>query len=142
METSDIRRQIREAIQRARRLAADRRARNAEAAAAFERFRAERAEPVLRQVAGALKAEGYPFSVHTPASGVRLVSERSPTDFVEILLDTTGATPEVMARIERVKGRETVVEERPLKPGALVEHLTEGDVLGFVIEVLPLFVER
>ena len=142
METSDVRRQVKDAIQRSRRLAADRRTRNTEATEAFERFRSAVVEPLLRQVAGALTAEGYPFTVHTPASGVRLASERSTTDFVEIRLDTSGPLPEMVARVERAKGRETLIEDRPLKPGAPVEHVTEADVLGLVLDVLPIFIER
>ena len=34
---------------------------------------------------------------------MRLASERWPEDFIEIRLDTTGARPQVVARVERVK---------------------------------------
>lgn len=142
METSDVRRRIREAIARGKRQAAERRVRNAEATQAFERFLTSFGEPLFRQVAGALKSEGYPFAVYTPASAVRLASEHSPADFVELRLDTAGTVPQVVLRIERVKGRETVLEDRPLKPGTLVEHLTDQDVLESMAEVLPIFIER
>lgn len=142
METSDVRRRIREAIEQGKRQAGERRVRNAAAAQAFERFLTEVAEPMFHQVAGVLKSEGYPFAVYTPASAVRLASEHAPADFVELRLDTTGAVPQVVVRIERVKGRETVLEERPLKPGTLLEHLDDQDVLTLLAEVLPVFVVR
>ncbi len=63
-----------------------------------------------------LKAEKYMFAVNTPAGASRLFSERSPEDFVEIRLDTRAAVPQVLAHIERVKGRETI-EDLPIRPG-------------------------
>jgi hypothetical protein len=142
METADVRKRIKDTIDRARRLAGERRVRNAEANAAFDRFLATIAVPLCQQIAGALKAEGYPFIVNTPGGVVRLASERWPEDFVEIRLDTTGPRPQVVARVERVKGRETIAEDRPLKPGTLIEHLTEQDVLDIFAQTLEVFVEK
>ena len=73
---------------------------------------------------------------------MRLVSERSPEDFVEIRLDTSGQVPQVVAHVERVRGRETLVEDRPIRPGVLVEHLTDQDVLDEVAEALSVLIER
>ena len=142
METADVRKRIKDAIERARRQAADRRARNTQASAAYEQFLTAIVVPLCHQVAGALKAEGYPFLVNTPGGAVRLASERWPEDFIEIHLDTTGAQPQVVARVERVKGRETIVEDRPIKPGVLIEHLSGQDVLDVVAEALSVLVER
>ena len=72
--------------------------------------------------------------MNTPAGSVRLVSEHSSHDFIDLRLDTTGARPQVLIRVERLKGRETRSEERPLKPGALVNSLTEQDVLDAIAE--------
>jgi hypothetical protein len=98
--------------------------------------------PLCQQVAGALKAEGYPFIVNTPAGAVRLASERWPNDFIEVQLDTTGPRPQVVARVERIKGRETIAEDRPVKPGTLIEHLSDQDVLDVLAEALAVFVEK
>ncbi len=49
--------------------------------------------PVARQVANALKAEGYAFTVFTPGDGLRLAEDRGRDDFVELALDTTGERP-------------------------------------------------
>jgi hypothetical protein len=70
------------------------------------------------------------------------VSERSPEDFVEIRLDTNGQAPQVVAHVERVRGRETLVEDRPIRPGVLVEHLTDQDVLDAVSDTLTVLVEK
>jgi hypothetical protein len=142
MEIADVRRRIKEAIDRGRREAADRRARNSEAAVAYERFLTVVAVPLCQQIAGVLKAESYPFIVNTPAGAVRLASERWPQDFVEIHLDTTGPRPQVVARVERVKGRETIAEDRPIKPGTSIEHLSEQDVLDVIAEALAVFVDK
>ena len=142
METADVRKRVKDTIDRARRQAADRRARNAQANAAYEHFLTAVAVPLCHQVAGALKAEGYPFLVNTPGGRVRLASERWPEDFIEIHLETTGAQPQVVARVERVKGRETIAEDRAIRPGVLIEHLSEQDVLDTIAEALLSFVEK
>jgi hypothetical protein len=142
LETADVRKRIKDTIDRARRQAVDRRTRNAEANVAYERFLTGLVVPLFHQVAGALKAEGYPFIVNTPGGAARLASERWPEDFIEVHLDTSGARPQVVARVERVKGRETIAEDRPIKPGALLEHLSEQDVLDVLAEALSMFVEK
>ena len=142
MEVSEVRQRILDTIARAKRDAAARRARNAEVATAYERFLETVAAPLVHQVASILKVEKLLFAVHTPAGAVRLVSERSPEDFVEIRLDTSGQVPQVVAHVERVRGRETLVEDRPIRPGVLVEHLTDQDVLDAVAEALSGLIER
>jgi hypothetical protein len=41
-----------------------------------------------------------------------------------------------------VRGRDVVSEERPVKPGTLVEHLTEQDVLDATIEAIEILIDR
>jgi hypothetical protein len=142
METADVRKRIKDTIDRSRRQAAERRAHNSEAIDAFERFLSTVAVPLCQQVANVLKTEGYPFLVNTPGGTVRLASERWPEDFIDIHLDTTGERPRVVAHVERVKGRETIVEDRPIKPGTSIEHLSEQDVLDVLAEALAMFVEK
>ena len=142
METSDVRKRIKDSLERARKAAADRRARNTDASAAYTVFLQNAAVPVFQQAAGALKAEGYPFIVNTPAGSVRLVSEHSSHDFIDLRLDTTAARPQVLIRVERMKGRETTSEERTLKPGADVTALTEQDVLDAIADGIVVLVER
>jgi hypothetical protein len=142
MEVSEVRKRILDTLTRAKSEAAARRARNAEVATAYERFLETVAAPLVHQVASILKVEKFLFAVHTPAGAVRLVSERSPEDFVEIRLDTSGQVPQVVAHVERVRGRETLVEDRPIRPGVLVEHLTAQDVLDEVAEALGRLIEK
>jgi hypothetical protein len=48
----------------------------------------------------------------------------------------------VVARVERVKGRESIAEDRQVKPGTLIEHLSEQDVLDVLADALQVFVEK
>jgi len=142
MEVSEVRKRILDTIARAKRDAAARRARNVEAGPTYERFLETIAAPLVHQVASILKVEKYSLAVHTPAGAVRLVSERSPEDFLEVRLDTSGQVPQVVVHVERVRGRETLVEDRPVRSGVLVEHLTDQDVLAVVADVLPVLIEK
>jgi hypothetical protein len=121
---------------------AERRTRNATASAAFEVFRERSVIPVFQQIAGALKAEGYPFAVNTPAGSVRLLAEKSASDYVELKLDTSGDVPHVMVEKQRVRGGDVQMEQRAIKPGTLVEHLTEQDVLDAVVDALETLIDR
>jgi len=142
METSDVRKRVKDALERVKRTHAERRTRNTQASAAFEVFLQRSAIPVFQQVASALKAEGYPFVVNTPAASVRLLSEKSSSDYVDLHLETAVAVPQVMLETQSVRGRDLRKEERPVKPGTLVEHLTEQDVLDAVIEAIETLIDR
>jgi hypothetical protein len=141
MEISDVRRRIRDAIERARRQAVERRTRADEAARAFEAFLESTAVPVFRQVANVLRIEGYPFTVFTPSGSVRLMSDRSAEDYIEIVLDTSGEAPRVAGRTRRSRGRRVVDAERTVGSGR-PESLTDEDVLAFLAKELEPFVER
>ena len=66
---------------------------------------------VARQLANAMKAEGYAFTVFTPGNGLRLAADRGRDDFIELALDATGDRPEVMARVSQQRGSRTLDEE-------------------------------
>jgi hypothetical protein len=142
MEISHVRKQLRHAIDRARDRAQQRRQRTGEAERAYGTFLQDVATPVTRQVANALKAEGYAFTVFTPGGGLRLASDRGRDDYVELSLDTSGNRPEVVGRISHTRGSRTIEEERPLKEGAAPHQITEGDVLDFWLDVLEPWLER
>lgn len=141
METSTVRRRVIEIIERAKRSAAQRRVRSDEAARAYGEFLQHIAIPLVRQVAGALKASGYPFGVFTPGGAVRLISEKASEDYIELSLDTSGEEPVVMVHVSRARGRRIVEAERPLAAGPIGD-LTEDQVLEFLIRELEPFVER
>jgi hypothetical protein len=141
MEISEVRRRVSETIERAKRAAAVRRVRADEASREFVVFLDQIAVPLFRQVANALKVQGYQFEVFTPGGSVRLMSERSADDFIEITLDTTGEQPSVMGRSRRGRGRRVLESERPLADGGGRE-LTEHQVLAFLLKELEPLVER
>jgi hypothetical protein len=142
LEVSQVRKQVKAAIDASRERAQQRRQRSGEAERAFAVFLEEIATPVARQVAGALKAEGYGFTVGTPGGGLRLAAERGRDDFIDIALDTSADRPQVVGRISYSRGSRTLDEERPIKPGAAPDSLTEQDVLEFFLGALEPWLER
>ena len=142
IEVSEIRKRLRQTLDQVKRANAERRARADAAARGYDTFIAETATPVFRMFATALRAESYPFSVFTPAGGLRLMSERSSDDFIELFLDTGVDPPVVAARINRGRGRRLLTAERPLRENATVEQLTDEDVTEFLLRELMAFLER
>jgi hypothetical protein len=141
-EIADVRRRVRLRIEEARRRAAERRTEVGAAERDFATFLTAVGGPIFRQFAQALTAEGYPFKVNTPAGLLRLASERSRTDYIEIELDTQLEPPQAVGRANRAHGARTMTSERPVRPGARVQELTEEDVLDFLVAEIGPFVER
>ena len=135
MEISIVRQRVKDTIDRARR------ARTDEAGKEYERFLDSVATPVVKQIANALRAEGFTFTVFTPGGSVRLMSDRSAEDYVELTLDAAGDEPRVVGRSSRSRGRRVIESERPIaeKP---VRDLTEDDVLVYVLKEIEPLVER
>ncbi len=137
MEISLVRRRLTETIERARKQAADRRGRSDQAAKDFELFLQKIAVPLVRQLANALKADGYAFTVFTPSGSVRMMSDRSTDDFIELSLDTADDPPRVMAHVSRARGRRVLDAERAI--GA-ADALSEEQLLEFLLSELEAFV--
>jgi hypothetical protein len=142
METSDIRRRLRHALEDAKKATADRRARADVASTAYASFLEDIATPVFRMVANVARGEGHLFSVFTPAEGVRLVSDRHGEDFLEVWLDTALDPPQVATRVNRVRGRNVTTTEGLLRADAPVSALADEDVLAFLLAHIGLLVER
>jgi hypothetical protein len=142
MEISAVRQQILLAVERAKHAATERRAANDEAGREYGVFLEQLATPLFRQAASVLRAEGYLFSLFTPSGSVRLMSDKSADDFIELLLDTSGAAPRVMGRTSRAWGNRTDVAEQPLVAAGAIREITEGDVLAFLLKALEPFVEK
>jgi hypothetical protein len=142
MEVSEIRRRVRAAIESARREAKERRVRSDRAALEYQDFLRDRAVPLFQTVAAALVAEGYRFKVFTPADSVRLASEASGNDFVELSLDATADPPTVIGRTSRGRGSRLVDSERPVKERTGIPDLSDEDVLAFLMEEIAGCVER
>jgi hypothetical protein len=138
IETSEVRRRLRSAIEQSRSNAAARRERSDAAARDYEQFLATIAIPVVQQFANVLSAEGHHFHLATPAGSVRLTSASSSEDYVEILLDTSQDPPEVIGRTSHGRGRRMVASERPVRDQTAVSELNEEDVLAFLLtEIVP-----
>ena len=142
MEVSQVRKRLMAALERARKTAQGRRERSAEVQRAYEAFLADVAVPVARMLAGAMKAEGYLFTVATPGGGLRLVSEKGRDDYIELTLDTGTDPPEVIGRVSRARGSRTMAHERAIKPGASPQAITDEDVLDFLMSSLEPWLER
>jgi len=141
METSTVRNRLRETIERAKRRAAERRGHNDEATRAFDAFLERVATPMMRQIAGALKADNYHFTVFTPSGSVRLMSDRHAEDFIEIALDVSGDAPRIIGHTSRLRGRHLVETERPVGSGG-PDAVTEENLLEFLLKEIEPFVER
>jgi hypothetical protein len=142
IETSELRRRLRSAIEQARANAAARRARADAAAHDYERFLSSIAVPVVQQFANVLSAEGHHFKVGTPAGSVRLTSAATNEDYIEIVLDTLEDPPEVVGRTSRGRGRRMIASERPVRERTAVDELNEEDVLAFLLTEIVPFVAR
>jgi hypothetical protein len=140
MDVPEVRRRVRAAIEQARRAAADRRTRTDAATRDYDEFLTARALAAFNTLASALAGEGHRFKVFTPAGSIRLASERSQDDYIELALDTSEDPPVVLGRTSVSRGRRSVTRERPLpRP---VGDLTEEDVVDFVLAEIPTILER
>jgi hypothetical protein len=141
MDISEVRRRLAELVDRSKRAAAERRTRTDDAEREYAAFLDRTAVPLFRQVANALKVQGYAFTVFTPGGSVRLMSDRSSDDFVELTLDTSGDMPTIVGHTRRTRGRRVVESERPIATGAIAE-ITDDDLFRFLLQELEPFVER
>ena len=125
----------RDRAQQRRQLAAD-------AETAYDSFLSNVATPLVKQIANALQAEGYAFTLSTPGRGLRLALDRGRDDFIELALETDADEPTVIGRIRRTRGSRTIEEERPVKPGASPDQVSEQDLLDFFASALEPWLER
>lgn len=142
METSDVRRRLRGAIEQAKRRAADRRAVADEASRVWGERLAATIVPAFQAVQNALSGEGFKFSLSTPGETARLSPERSAAEFVEIALDTTRELPAVILRSTRGRGNRTIESERVVAEGPEIADLTEDALVNALIEEIVPFIER
>jgi hypothetical protein len=141
MEISEVKRRVVQTIEAAKRATAERRSRVDQAGRDYDTFLERVAVPMFRQVSNVLRAENFTFTVFTPAGSVRLMSDRSADDFIELSLDTTGADPVVVGHTSRARGRRVGESERVIGSGHPAE-LTEADVLDFLATELEAFVGK
>jgi hypothetical protein len=142
METGQVRKQVQQALAKIKERAQQRRARSAAAEEAYGVFLEHIATPIAKQVASALKVEGYTFTVFTPSRGLRLALDKGRDDFIELALDADSDRPQVIARVSYTRGSRTIDSERPVKQGVPPDALVEEDVLEFFLQALEPFLER
>jgi hypothetical protein len=140
MEVSEVRRRLRTAIDQARRDSSLRRERADAASRAYDQFLEQVAVPTFQTLANVLVAEGHRFAVFTPAGSVRLASERSGEDFIELALDPSQDPPVVVVRMSRGRGRRQLTSERSVTTA--ISSLTDSDVVQMVVDEIPKLVER
>ena len=119
-----------------------RRQKTDEAELAYAAFLENLAGPLARQIVNALRAEGYAFTVSTPGRGLRVSLDQGRDDFIELALNTDADQPHVVGRIRRTRGSRTLDEERPVKPGAAPQEVSEDDLLEFLALALEPWLER
>jgi len=141
METSIVRQRLLATLERVKRAATEKRARVDEAERELEPFLEHVAVPLCRQITQVLKADHHLFTVFTPARAVRIASERSGDDYVELSLDTEGEVPYVVGRTRRVRGGRVIETVRPIRE-CRVRDLSEEEVLTFLLEELERLLER
>ena len=142
METGDVRKSLQHAMRVARQRAESRREWVAHAETAYATFLRHVATPLARQVADALRAEGVAVTISTPKDGLRLALEHGRDNYVELAFDTGGDQPQVVARTCVARGSHTHTDERPVKPGAGPDAVTEEDLLAFLLEALAPWLAR
>jgi hypothetical protein len=135
-DVAAVRKRVRSAIEQARRDQADKRGRVAEAQASYLVFLETAAVPAFRMIANVLKSEGLNFEVMTPAGGVRLQSERTREDAIEMELDTTADPPQPLVTITRTRGSRVVQGDRSIKGSQPLVQLSEDDVIEMLLEEL------
>jgi len=139
MDIADVRKRVLATMQRAKQRDAERRARVDAAARAYSTLLDTAAVPLFRQIANVLRAENHPYGIFTPSGSLKLVSDRTAEDSIEIALDTSGDEPRVVAHTKRSRGGRVIESEQTVgDPATLTEH----DLLEFVLKELESFVAR
>jgi hypothetical protein len=141
LEVAHVRNRLRNAIESAKQRSQARRQQLEEASEAYTAF-LTMADPVLRQLTSAMRSEGVAFTLFTPEQSLRLASDRSRVDYVELTLDSDTDPPQVMLRTSHARGSRTNEEERPLKAGATPGEISEEELLAALLEALTPWLER
>jgi hypothetical protein len=143
MEPSQVRRHVRESIERARQTAAARRAVNDTASRTWDSVRDSVVVPTWQQAAQVLRSEGYLLQVSTPGQAVRVTSEKAGQDGVELTLDTTGPSPILLLRVTRTRGREVLTDERVTLAGdEAIGAIDDEQACMLLLDALAPFFER
>ena len=143
METGDVSRRLKIAMESARAQAAERRPRDARTSAAYDAFLEKVARPVAKQVVNALKVrQTWPSRCSPRPAGSGWPRTGNRDDFIELALEPGATDLQVVGRISHVRGSRTVAETVPVKDGVGPDALTDEDVLSFLLDALRPWLER
>ena len=142
LDTAEVRKQLTHRLAELRKAQTQRRTATDAARTAFDTVAEREIAPTVRQLAQALKAEGFPFTVQTPSGVVRLVSDRSSENVIDIVLELGGKQPSVVVRSAYSRGRRQLEDERTLAEGAAIATIDAERVLAVLLDVIEPFVER
>jgi hypothetical protein len=142
LDVGEVRRQLRLAIEAAKRAAAAHRHEADEAGRSFDSFLEHVAVPLFRQFTSALRGEGMQFRVITPAGAVRIEAERSGDNFLELALDTARRPVAVVLRRGYTRGHHIYSDERVLAEGADLSEVTPAGLLASLVDAVAPFIER
>ena len=131
-----LRKRVRSEIEAAKRTSAERKERAAAATRAYDAFLTNIAVPAFRSLATVLRAEGILFEVQTASRGVRLASDRSRDDGIELELDDTVDPPVPMLVTTRSRGSRSLRTERAVKERIAIDKITEEDLLERLLDDL------
>ena len=142
LEIGEVRRQLRLAIEEARRAAAAHRQEADEAARSFESLLEHVAVPLFRQFTTALRGERMLFRVVTPAASVRIEAERSADNFLELALDTERRPVALVLRRGHTRGHHIYNDDRVVAEGADLSAVSPSVLLASLMDAVAPFIER
>ena len=136
LDLGEVRRQLRLAIEAAKREAAAHRLEADEAAKSFESVLEQVAVPLFRQFTSALRAEGLLFRVVTPAGSVRIEAERSADNFLELALDTSKRPVATLLRRGYTRGHHIHADDRVVAEGPDLSAVTPARLLAALMDAV------
>lgn len=142
LDVTEVRRRLVQTIDQIKKDHATRREAIDRAVADYNTFLSDVATPVSRHFVTALRAQGYGFRLSTPAGSIRMTSERSSGDEIEISLDAERHPPTAVGRISYGRGSRLLEDERPIREDKPVGELTDEDVLTFLLSAITPFVSN
>jgi hypothetical protein len=142
LDVTEVRRRLVQTIDQIKKDTATRRQATDRATADYHTFLTEIATPVCRHFVTALRAQGLGFRLSTPAGSIKMTSDRSAGDEIELTLDPERHPPTAIGRVSYGRGSRLLEEERPIREDKPVGELTDEDVLAFLLSAIPPFIER
>jgi hypothetical protein len=142
LDLAEVRRQLRLAIERAKRDAAAQRHEADEAGRAFGSLLEHVAVPLFRQFTSALRAEGLLFRFVTPSGSVRVEAERSADNYLELTLDTARRPVALVLRRGYTRGHHIYNDDFVISEGFDLSGVTPAVLFASLMNAVTPFIER